>query len=465
MPPVLSLLICSVLVFFLLRIDARSDRAASIASWIPLIWVLIVCSRMVSLWFVAPQFGDTYATMEEGSPVDRYIFASLEVVGLFIIVKRRLSISEFIRVNPVLAVLYLYCAISIGWSDFPFIAAKRFVKALGNIIMILVVCSEPNPFATFRAIIRRSACVLIPLSIVLIKYYPSLGRSYHRFSGELTVTGVTTNKNSLGLLCVIVGLFFVWDLIYGRKRLPRMRQSPEVFSVLLLLGMTVWLLYNAQSSTANYCFCFGTIVMLIARKRGGNSPEKLFRYIAVSAFIIVPFLFFYGSTAVKGIVAMASHSETFLGRMSLWSDLVGMSTASPLLGNGYDSFWLGPRLDHLWEENWWHPTEAHNGYVEVFLELGIIGLIGYVSLFYKTLSRVTETLENDLDYGVLRGSYYLTALLYNISESGIKGLHPMWLIFLFVTIGTPKAKGFWRSEGVGLETRSLRSSITAKNLL
>ena len=49
-----------------------------------------------------------------------------------------------------------------------------------------------------------------------------------------------------------------------------------------------------------------------------------------------------------------------------------------LVGAGFESFWLGPRLSKVMTAfpNL-HVNEAHNGYIEVYLNLGVIGLMSH----------------------------------------------------------------------------------------
>ena len=85
------------------------------------------------------------ASVEEGSPLDAWFFFALIIVGFCVLVKRQVRLSEVVSNNGWLIVFLLYCFISIAWSDFPFIAFKRWIKILGHPIMALIVLTEPDP--------------------------------------------------------------------------------------------------------------------------------------------------------------------------------------------------------------------------------------------------------------------------------------------------------------------------------
>ena len=69
-----------------------------------------------------------------------------------------------------------------------------------------------------RTLLRRLCYLLIPLSVLLVKYYPQIGRQYDYWQGTAMYVGPTTSKNMLGVLCLIGGLFFFWDTVTALVR-------------------------------------------------------------------------------------------------------------------------------------------------------------------------------------------------------------------------------------------------------
>ena len=137
--------------------------------------------------------------------------------------------------------------------------------------------------------------------------------------------------------------------------------------------MISWLFYKAQSATPFVAFvggiCFLTILGLPSVKRSQNTVNFSLLLVIVAALILV--LLF----DIWGIVLNALNREaTLTGRTELWKKLLDIRT-DPLFGVGYESFWLGSRTKELWREFWWRPNEAHNGYLEVYLNLGVMGVL------------------------------------------------------------------------------------------
>src|SRR5438477_13155768 len=127
------------------------------------------------------------------------------IAGFYVLLKGQVRLSEVVLNNGWLIAFLLYCFISIAWSDFPFVAFKRWIKILGHPIMVLIVLTEPDPEEALISLMKRCAYVIVPVSILFIKYYPQWGRSYDSWSGMQMSNGIAEGKNMLGADCFILG--------------------------------------------------------------------------------------------------------------------------------------------------------------------------------------------------------------------------------------------------------------------
>ncbi len=193
-------IICILFIFYLFWRDIKKPDSPSNALWIPLIWMFLAGSRWASSWLnlgVPMSSADDYS---EGSPIDRAVFFSLIVAGVFVLSKRRVDWSSLLNQNKWIVLYFLYCLSSIIWTDEAFILFKRWIKDLGIPIMALVILTEQRPYAAVGIILGRLTFLLIPLSFLFIKYFPELGRSYHA-DGAPMYTGIGHQKMISGL-CV-----------------------------------------------------------------------------------------------------------------------------------------------------------------------------------------------------------------------------------------------------------------------
>ena len=92
----------------------------------------------------------------------------------------------------------------------------------------------------------NEAYVLIPLSVIVIKYFAEVGRGYAPWTGEASFFGVAPNKNMLGMALTTLGVSLVWAL-FGLRRERHKNSKVQQFVYIILIAMTAWLLKIADS--------------------------------------------------------------------------------------------------------------------------------------------------------------------------------------------------------------------------
>lgn len=437
MPPLFAIIISILFSSYLLYLDIKNKPNVSYALWVPFIWFLIIASRMVNLW-LNPGFGSVgqgeIELYQEGSPIDRNIFLILMVIGFFVLLKRKTSWSSIVRSNFWPFLLFVYFALSIMWSDFPFVSFKRYIKTIGVLVMVLIIATEANPFEAFKTIIRRCSYIFIPLSVILIKYFPAYGRSYHRWTGELSITGVTTNKNSLGALCLFCGILIFSDLLaYLRKQYDYADKKIVLFQLIIFI-MLIWLLKSCNSATSLMCFIIGIFIFLMTGVPLIKNNIKAVGYY-LFAFILLFMIMEFAFNITSIILAGLGRDATLTGRTDLWNDALAMKT-NPFIGVGFEAFWLGDRLAFFWDKHWMHPTEIHNGYLETYLNFGIIGLSILIMVIIKGFKNISNTLASNMNDGRLMLAYFVIILIFNITESAFQPMTQTGFILLMIALNT-----------------------------
>lgn len=143
----------------------------------------------------------------------------LFVIGTSFLVatSRGMRWNKLLAGNTPIMLFYLYFALSLFWSGDPTGSLKRLSKDFGLLFVIGLIYSEKDPVQAIRAVFVRTAFVLIPLSVLFVKFYPEYARAY-TIAGDIMITGVTTQKNSLGETILLFTLFLVWDYLEALRR-------------------------------------------------------------------------------------------------------------------------------------------------------------------------------------------------------------------------------------------------------
>jgi len=341
-----------------------------------------------------------------------------------------------LRANPIILLFFLYCAVSFLWSDYPDVAFKRWTKALGDLVMVLIVLTDCEPTTALKRLLARTAYVLIPLSILFIKYYPSLGRGYGIWQGEVGYMGVTTNKNTLGVICLIFGLGAMWRFLATYRDRKSEGRTRKLFALGVILSMVLWLFWIANSMTSLGSFLMASTLFLAANSRVAIRRPAVVHALTVVMLVISSSIVFLGVS--PGVLATMGRNPTLTDRTEVWGVLLTL-VRNPLFGTGFESFWLGPRLEKMWSIYWWHPNEAHNGYLEIFLNLGWMGVAWLAVIIATGYRRVFRVWRSNVSTGSLLLAYFYMGLVYNFTEAAFfKMLAPAWIFFLFAITSVPE---------------------------
>jgi len=437
MPPYLALLICTLFVLFMLRLERKQSPDVSFALWIPTLWMLLISSKPLGIWF-----GTGGVDMEAGSALDRVFLTVLLCIGFLILFKRHFSWSIAIRQNIWVFILIGYMLVSIIWSDIPFLSFKRWVRnGLVAVVMAFLVASESNPRTAFESLFRRTVYVLIPFSFVLINYFPKYGREYGHWSGTLLWIGVAQQKNDLGLLCLFTAFFLIWTFISRRQRKVTSITWYQILSEANVLILSLWLLGGQQhtikySATATVTFASGLLAFigLSLKKKTGTIPgANILRILVLFIFIYGTVTPMFGRLSLIDISSKLGRDETLTGRTEVWKQLVPVAMSRPLVGFAFGGFWT-TRNREVYDI-----SGAHSGYLEVFLDLGFLGIILYIIFFSTSISKAQKLMNEDYDWGALWICFLLMALVHNIAESSLSTLsYTMMAVILFLTVSYSK---------------------------
>ena len=410
--------------------DNEHKSVSSNTLWVPILWLFVSSFR-----------GYVYPSPDRPQYVEGHAiaitFGVLMVLGSMILYGRRFALLDLMKENKLIFLLFCILGLSILWSSYPWISFKRWVKAIGALEMALIMVTEPDPLASFSYAARRFFYLVIPSSLVLIFFFPSLGLHVYPREGTSWV-GLFANRNSLARIAMIFSVYFVWEL-------ARKKNEGNAFldSFCLLLSLVALIGSGSRTSTLGFLLGVGTLffVMYLRRRVNVQDIGMTLGYSLVAGIVFLLLLeqLFLRESLAEWLVNLLGRDLTFTDRTELWAGLWKVGISRPFLGHGFGGLWVpgNPVLADFWKEHTWLPMTAHNGYLAVFLETGLLGLITVFLVILNTYTKISRSLATRFDLGSLGIAVLLMLILHNFSETTLGSLiDPLWVMFLFMSIST-----------------------------
>jgi exopolysaccharide production protein ExoQ len=437
MPPILALLLCAIFVVFLLWLEHKQSPNVTRALWLPTIWMLYTASKPLGAWFPSLGLSDP----ELGSPLDRIFLIVLLCASLLLLIRRKFDWGNAIKENVWLILLLLFMLLSISWSSIPFVSFKRWTRELIAVSMAFTVLSEPLPRASIESILRRTTYVLIPFSVLLIKYFPEFGVEYSRWSGTRMWIGIATQKNGLGRLCLIAAFFLIWSLGRTLKGATPYVWKYQAHTEFIMLVSTFLLMRGPSgsffySATSFYALCTGLLVywgLKIIKKMGRILTARTLMIIVSIVVIFGIAVLFTGGSSMGTFASSAGRTATLTDRTLIWAVLLPIAMQRPILGHGFGGFWVTGKSSYF------DVLEAHSGYLDMLIGLGFMGLL-LISIFLLSSSwKASRELLENFDWGALWLGFLIITVVHNITESSIHSFTTqLTAIILFFSVSSTR---------------------------
>ena len=450
----------------LLYLDREGTVRISKALWLPGMWIGIALSRSVSEWFGISVPGNLQGS--DGSPVDAAVLGVLVAAAIVVLIRRKSRPRRLLLANWPILIYFLFCLVSISWSYHPDIAFKRWIKAIGDVAMVTIIATDPQPVAAIRRLVSRIGFLLLPTSVLFIRYFGDLGRSYTS-DGMPMNTGVTTNKNELGLTVLVVSLVVLWNVhsLLAHKNQPNRGRRLLAQGILLSFGLA--LLVMAQSSTCKACFLLGSVLIVVLNMDAFKRRPARVHVLCIGLLIAAGIGMLVGGQG--GVTSALGRDSSLSGRTDIWAAVISVAPNS-IVGAGFESFWSSPNamvaIQTLLDKGF-DPhvivglNEAHDGYVEIYLQLGWVGVCLIAFVLISGYRRACQAYHRDPELGAVLIAYVAVAAVYAITEAGFRTLSPPWIFFLlaFVSATGVKVGLFGPKKSQGRTSRNTRLNGTS----
>jgi exopolysaccharide production protein ExoQ len=339
---------------------------------------------------------------------------------------RRLSMQmKLVTSFPILALLLS------PLSQLPTRTISSGALLLGSILLLYYIMSRYQLDQVLELLFVLGAGTVVA-SIVFAVALPQYGLD--QMGGHSSAwKGIFSAKNYLGNMA----LFFLTVTVSYRARTPFLQAARVSQIVFCLTAIAFSRAATAYMLTAVYMGYFVTLKSL------HNFRKK--DYFVVSFFLLAAFLIVTVVIVAwpDFLFTLLGKDVTLTGRTEIWSAVLDSVAKRPLLGYGYQAFWLG-----LQGESYrvilavsWVLAQAQNGFLDVMLEMGVAGLTIVLLVFAFAFRDGLVCLFQSCDQTQLRAvEWYLAivilTLFYNLDESFLfDPKHLGSMMFLLACVG------------------------------
>jgi exopolysaccharide production protein ExoQ len=395
-------------------------RAGSKFETIVLFFMLIIATGAGLGAYIAKQEGGTAAAYNGGNRVIQLIFSSLYLYFFFLVARRYKEALALIKQEKWLAAFWIWALASAAWSVASSFTVVHWIALLGTGMVGLYIGIRFEPGEQLNLVAGCLAAVAIA-SLLVVLFLPNIG-----LAPGGAWQGVFFPKNSLGRMMALGAFCFVLLAIERRRKRWICIAMAVLCSVLLLLS---------QSATA-IVVCLFMLGLLPFRRLLTLANRLLVPLLAFFCMLVMPFVAWLAENSTA-ILRMLGRDNSFTGRIPLWDIILQEIASRPLFGFGYGAFWTTGEATHVWATIGWNAPNAHNGFLEILLGVGLVGAAFFLMGLLRNLTLAVRAARAGREIGESWPLFFLIFnLLYSLTESSLLSANFL-LTILFV------ANSYW----------------------
>lgn len=311
---------------------------------------------------------------------------------------------------------------SFFWSAAPPVTLRRGIALIGTNLFGIYMATRYSPREQLRLLAWTFGIGAL-LSFLFGLVLPNLA-----IQGGLW-RGVYVQKNSLGRMMTLASLVFL--LIAPSSHRYR-------WVLWVGFGLSAALILLSSSKTCLIVLLTLLILLPFYRALRWRYTRSMPLYI-IAIVLCAGFAIWFTSEAETVLGAMGK-SVTLSGRTQLWEAVFTMIQQQPWLGYGYSAFWLGLQGYSAYVvEASWQATHAHNGLLDLWLDLGLLGVLVFILSFLTSLVKAVAWVRHAQTLEDFWPLVYLTIMfLFNMTYSTILTRNDIfWIIYVAINFWKP----------------------------
>jgi exopolysaccharide production protein ExoQ len=363
-------------------------------------------------------------------PFTRQVFIAVALTAFTVIVFDRFDESgpQLMRPSPVaasaVALFTGWVVLSSLWSLAPDLTRGRSLIYVGLAAFAWIVADLD--FARFRSALGLAVGVALAASVLAVLLSDSIGVDRND-----DWRGIYTNRNSLApiaALGVIVGLSF----------LATARRDRRIGAALLPLVSTVVILGSgSRTAVLALAVAIGSSLLLVAARVG---QERYGRWARIAAGVVAA----TGALALTAVISQMWSEPTLAQRRSIWSLVWDRIGERPVHGHGWFSIWTVPEFTSI--DPLLGRGSAHGSFLEVWLGLGLLGLIPFLLIVGLALFGTVRAAWREPSVASATWlAIVIFLLIENLTESFVLWFSYNWVLLMAAALRSgvrwPRARG------------------------
>ncbi|NNF90669.1 MAG: O-antigen ligase family protein [Boseongicola sp.] len=309
-----------------------------------------------------------------GAPVALVYLASGVALAAF---RPALTAVELLEAR-LLLILPAFCLFSAIWSQFPTETLRSSIQLMATIVIAVLISQRVRPLTALTAIVAG----LLPLVLASVLF-----GAYRSDTGALV--GLFGSKNEMAGMSAILALIGVGLAVSATIRWPVRLLGAAGF----LLGVTAILLAQSVGALIYLPFGLGAyLAVLIAARLPVSARLVAVLFGGLVSCLMAAAIAAHFALASAAFLDLTGKDLTLTGRIELWQVALNLIAERPLLGTGFQAFWVP---DHAPAEALWtifgidsrSGFNFHNAYLSSAVEIGVIGTMVQVWLIGLALVR------------------------------------------------------------------------------
>lgn len=376
----------------------------------------------------------------QNDPISKVLLLGIQAVTVLLIVVDYKRVARTVLREKLLWVLMAIALFSTLWSDVPSITLATSIN-LVRITLFGVYFAARYSLKEQLSLLTWVFGIGATLSLVFAIALPSYGvMGMGSISSAETIAhsgawqGIYGHKNILARIMVLSAIVFFISANNDRKYRWLM-WGGFILSLILILG----------STSKSALIIFLTVLILLPFYKALRWNYTLAVPFLIAAILIGAGVAMLLVETAENILAAFGRDFTLTGRTDLWSAVLEKIGERPWLGYGYGGFWLGLNGNSIdvWHIVRWEPPHAHNGFLDLWLDLGLLGLsIFAFSAIAVCLRSIACLRQNPNSEGLLPLAYLTFLLLANLTESSLLRQNFLWILYVSISLSTYKSHDY-----------------------